>query len=90
MTPRKASGISRSRKNMDMDASKLARAQRLLGAATETETVDMALDYVIFQSEVFGALDRLAALGGLADPFGQSYSTAEARPRRVAERKARG
>jgi hypothetical protein len=67
---------------MDMDAEKLAKAQALLGAASETETVDMALDYVVFQGEVFGALDRLAASGGLADGY------AAARPRtarRVAE-----
>jgi len=75
---------------MDMDASKLARAQHVLGASTETETVDMALDYVIFQGEVVGALDRLAALGSLDDPFGQSCAPSESRPRRVAERKSRG
>jgi hypothetical protein len=90
MTPRKASSATRSRKNMDMDASKLSKAQHLLGASTETETVDMALDYVIFQGEVFGAMDRIAALGGLDDPFGQHYGTAESRPRRVAGRKSRG
>jgi Arc/MetJ family transcription regulator len=59
----------RARKNMDMDAEKLASAQRVLGARSETETVDLALDYVLLQGEVFGALDRLAALGGLDDPF---------------------
>jgi len=39
------------------------------GARSETETIDRALDYVLFQGAVFGALDRLAALGGLDDPF---------------------
>ena len=72
----------RTRKNMDMDADKLARAQKVLGARTETETVDMALDYVLFQGGVFDALDRLAATGGLQDVF----STPVSRPRRrVAE-----
>lgn len=60
---------ARARKNMDMDAEKLAKAQALLGASSETETVDMALDYVVFQGEVFGALDRLAATGGLDHVF---------------------
>src|SRR3954447_6031774 len=75
----------RVRKNMDMDGAKLAAAQQLLGARTETETVDRALDYVLFQGEVFSALDQLSALGGLDDPF-------EAPRKRVAERsgKARG
>jgi Arc/MetJ family transcription regulator len=75
----------RVRKNMDMDAAKLAAAQRTLGARTETETVDRALDYVVFQGEVFAALDSLVAAGGLDEPF-------EAPRRKVAERspKARG
>ena len=65
----KRSGSSRARKNMDMDAAKLAKAQELLGARSETEAVDMALDYVLFQGDVFSALDRLAALGGVEDVF---------------------
>jgi Arc/MetJ family transcription regulator len=73
---------SRTRKNMDMDAEKLAKAQALLGTRSETETVDRALDYVLFQGSVFGALDRLAALGGLDDPFATVKPT---RMRRAAE-----
>ena len=82
MTRRQRAGSLRTRKNMDMDAEKLARAQEVLGAASETETVDMALDYVLFQAGVFGALDRLAALGGLHDPFATVAPRAR---RRVAE-----
>ena len=68
---------------MDMDADKLSAAQKILGTRTETETVDVALDYVLFQSEVFGALDRLAALGGLDNV----YASGSRPPRRhVAER----
>jgi Arc/MetJ family transcription regulator len=78
MSPR----IPRTRKNMDMDAEKLARAQKVLGARSETETVDMALDYVLFQGEVFDALDRLADSGGLEDVF--SGATSRSR-RRVPE-----
>ena len=73
----------RVRKNMDMDPAKLAAAQRVLGTRNDTETVDQALDLAVLQGEVFGALDRLAALGGLDDPYGP----AAVRPaRRVAER----
>ncbi len=75
------SARERIRKNMDMDAAKLAGAQRILGTRTDTETVDEALDFVIFQGEVFRALDRLADLGGVSDPFEQL----PVRPRRVAE-----
>jgi Arc/MetJ family transcription regulator len=77
----KPDAATRVRKNMDMDAKKLAAAQRILGTVTETETVDLALEYVVTIGSEFAALDRLAALGGLDDPFGE-----RAKPRRVAER----
>lgn len=68
---------------MDMDATKLAAAKRVLGAASDTETVDRALDFVLFQSGVESALDALAAAGGLDDPFEAPHR------RRVAEHKPR-
>lgn len=74
----------RVRKNMDIDARKLAAARRVLGARTDTETVDQALDYVVFLDEVFGALDGLAALGGLADVHAERAPARRAR--HVAER----
>jgi hypothetical protein len=83
MPRRVREGPIRARKNMDMDPAKLAEAQRVLGASSETETVDMALDYVLFQSEVFGALDRLAALGGLEYVYPTSSGS---KRRRLAER----
>lgn len=82
MTRRQRPVSARTRKNMDMDAAKLAKAQELLGARSETEAVDLALDYVLFQGEVMVALDRLAALGGLDDVFGAPAPRAS---RRVAE-----
>jgi hypothetical protein len=57
------------RKNMDMSAAKLEQARHYLGARTDTEAVDRALDAVILQGEVFDALDRLAAAGGVADIY---------------------
>lgn len=73
----------RVRKNMDMDPAKLAAAQRVLGAGNDTETVDLALDLAVMQGEVFDALDRLAALGALDDPYGTPTAHSA---RRVAER----
>ena len=58
-----AHGASRVRKNMDMDAAKLAAAQRVLGARTETETVDRALDYVVFQGLTVGGSVMLSTRG---------------------------
>lgn len=65
------------RKNMDMDVTKLRRARQLLGARTETETIDRALDLVIFQADLDRAIERLAAVGGLREP----YQTAARPPR---------
>lgn len=72
------------RKNMDMDARKLAAARRILGTATDTETVDQALDLVVYQNEVIEALDRLAAAGGLAEMFPDGASEPATRRRRKA------
>ena len=48
---------------------KLAEARRILGARNDTEAVDRALDAVVYQDEVFAALDRLAAAGGVTDVY---------------------
>lgn len=68
---------------MDIDATKLHEAKKILGAGTDTETVDRALDYIVYTTEVFAALDRLAALGGLDDIYARKKVT---RVRKVAER----
>ena len=59
------------RKNMDMDAAKLAAAKRYLGARSETETVDAALDLAVFQGEVAASIDQMVRAGGLVDAFGR-------------------
>jgi len=53
------------RKNMLMDQYKLDVAREVLGTASETATVDEALDLIVFRKEVFEGLHRLAAAGGL-------------------------
>lgn len=42
---------ARSHKHFQLDARKLKRAQRMLRAETETETIDRALDVVIAEHE---------------------------------------
>lgn len=64
-----AGAVEWTRKNMEMDAAKLEAARRILGVRTEKETVDRALDQVVFRSEVLSALDRLAAAGGIEDIY---------------------
>ncbi|MEO8336440.1 MAG: hypothetical protein ABI664_15780 [bacterium] len=67
------------RKNMDMDVAKLDAVRAILGARTDTETVDRALDYVLFQGEVSAALEHLYDLGGLDDPLPRATTTRRAR-----------
>ena len=51
----------RKRKNVLVDQRKLDAAKIAFGASTETATIDAALDLVVFRTEVFEALDRIAA-----------------------------
>jgi Arc/MetJ family transcription regulator len=70
--PKKVGRVSEpaiARKNMDMDVQKLAEARRILGARNDTEAVDRALDAVVYQDEVFAALDRLVEVGGVTDVY---------------------
>ena len=55
------------RKNIDIDAAKLKAARRILGAPSDTATVDQALDDVIFVHELSVGMQKLAAAGGLVD-----------------------
>ena len=48
---------ARSHKHFQLDAVKIKRAQKVLGAATETEAIERALDLVISEHE----RNRLAA-----------------------------
>lgn len=62
---------SRVRKNMDMDQRKLSAAQEYLGAKSETDAVNAALDLVLFQKEVATGIDRMVRAGGVTDVFGE-------------------
>lgn len=64
--PARRAPVERKRKNILVDQRKLDAAKAALGALTETATIDAALDLVVFRTEVFSALDRLAADGGFA------------------------
>ena len=50
------------RKEFWLDPKALRRAQTILGAATERETVELALDIVTFRDEVQQGLRTLAGL----------------------------
>lgn len=51
------------RKNLNLDQAKLDRAVELLGARTETDALDQALDLVIFHEEAVAGFRALAGRG---------------------------
>ena len=55
------------RKNLRLTQVKVDRARRILGTATETETIERALDLVAFREEVIAGVRRLAGSRSLQD-----------------------
>ena len=55
------------RKNMAMDQAKLDAARRVLGVETETEAIDLALDFVAFRREVADGIAAMRRAGGIED-----------------------
>jgi Arc/MetJ family transcription regulator len=51
------------RKNVYLDEGKIRRAQRILGTQTEAETIDRALDLVVFRKEILRSLEPTAGRG---------------------------
>lgn len=52
-------------KTMVIDRSKLAKARRILGSDSDTQTVDRALDIIIANQEIESAIE--AAFGSMPD-----------------------
>jgi hypothetical protein len=59
---RRSSRRGKVRKEFWLDPKALRRAQKLLGAETERETVEIALDLVAFRHELIDGLPSLAGL----------------------------
>ena len=57
------------RKNYYLDERKIRRAKAILGAKTETEAIDAALDLVVFRSEILTSLEKVAGKGGVEKVF---------------------
>jgi len=51
------------RKNVYLDEGKIRRAQRILGTQTEAETIDRALDLIVFRKEILRSLDQTMGKG---------------------------
>ena len=59
--------MSKARKQFILDTSKIKRVRKLLGAATDTEAVDTALDILLGNSEVTKIHKKLAGKLNLKD-----------------------
>ncbi len=57
------------RKNVVMDQRKLDAARRALGVDTETEAIDLALEFVAFRREVAEGIAAMRRVGGIEDVF---------------------
>jgi hypothetical protein len=66
---RKRSAPRIRRKNVNIDQTKLDRARKLLGTETETETIDQALDMILFREKVVRGIERVAGTGGVQNVF---------------------
>lgn len=56
-------------KHLKLDQGKIDRARRVLGARTEQETLDRALDMVLAEDRIVRVLRRGRAIGGFEDVF---------------------
>ena len=66
-TPTRRSRAGWVRKNVVMDQRKLDAARRALGVDTETEAIDLALDFVAFRREVAEGIAAMRRVGGIED-----------------------
>jgi hypothetical protein len=51
------------RKNLSVDEGKIRRAGRILGTHTEAETIDRALDLVVFRKAILRSLEQTVGSG---------------------------
>ncbi len=63
------------RKNLWISQTKLDAAKKHLGAKTETEAIDSALDLVAFQHEVLTGLASMGGRGGFVNHFEDDTSS---------------
>jgi hypothetical protein len=57
------------RKNYYLDERKIRRVRTILGAKTETEAIDAALNLVVFRKQILKSLEKVAGKGGVEKVF---------------------
>ena len=60
---------ARRHKHIELDQGKLNRARRILGAKTETEALERALDIVVSEAEIDATLRKIGGKGRLRKLF---------------------
>ena len=53
------------RKNYILDEIKIKRVQKILGTKTETETLNQALDMIMFRTNLLASLKKVSGKGGV-------------------------
>ncbi|MCL4492534.1 MAG: hypothetical protein M1510_11680, partial [Nitrospirae bacterium] len=53
------------RKNYYLDEIKIRKVQKILGTKTETETLDKALEIIMFRTELLDSLKKVSGKGGV-------------------------
>lgn len=53
------------RKNYYLDEVKIKKVQKILGTKTETETLDKALETIMFRTELLESLKKASGKGGV-------------------------
>lgn len=53
------------RKNYNLDEVKIKRVQKILGTKTETDTLDQALEMILFRTNLLESLKKAAGKGGV-------------------------
>jgi hypothetical protein len=56
-------------KHLKLDQTKIDRAKKLLGAKTEQETIERALDLVLAEELILKAHRSVRGVGGMEDPW---------------------
>lgn len=56
-------------KHLRVNQAKLSRLKKVLGAATETEAIDKAMDYLLAENEILKALRRAKGKGRIKRVF---------------------
>lgn len=62
-------------KRLKLDQSKIDRARRFLGARTEQETIERALDHLLADADITRVLAGMRGVGGVGDVYGTRRRT---------------